>query len=234
MQKQIIVSDWDCTLAEPHERAFYGLHHTQTKLAIADTFNITAECTDQICATLQQEGMRIEKLLTEESVADRFALDTSKVGNFTHLKDRLNTIDPKGWFSRNPELVESIRDLKKHFDIIILSNSPTDLIKNIGHEIGFDMENDFTGFVTMTAENGPPKFVSSQNAFQTIMNRYNPNCESSWAIGDSVKIDLDPAKALGFSTGFVDNIKKTAGESHSYSHRDTIVPMLRHIQRQLP
>jgi FMN phosphatase YigB (HAD superfamily) len=232
VNKPVLITDWDCTLAEPADRSFYAKHRAQTKKAIASTYKLSEQDVEHIASILGKENTRLEKMFSSQEVAARFNVSASNVGNYSELETELNAIDPKGWFQHDPELVKALRELKPYMNIIILSNSPEHLIKNIGTEIGFDMNNDFTGYYTMSAEGGPPKFVNAQNAFQTIIKEQKPNIPQSWSIGDSVKIDLDPASRIGFNTGFVDNIEKTNRETHPYTYRSTIIPMLQRIRRQ--
>ena len=230
-KKPLLICDWDCTLAEPTSRSFYGEHHVKTKEAVANTYDISPEEVERIYTELDRQGVRIEKLFSSQSTVSQFNLSAGKIGQFGQLKESLNQINPDDWFEPNPELVTALRELRPYLSIIVLSNSPLGLIKKIGERIGFDMQADFDGFHTMTSKDGAPKFVNAKGAFHTITQNHASVLPQSWSIGDSPKIDLDPASELGMNTALVDNLDRTPGDKTPYTLKGHTLPILRHIKR---
>lgn len=229
-KKPLLICDWDCTLAEPVTRSFYAHHRIKTEQAIARTYNLSREDQDHIFAMLDKEKIRIEKLLSDQSVSGRFNLSSEGFNHYETLMQGLNSIDPKGWFKQDEQVVETLRQLKPYMDVVVLSNSPAQLISKIGSEIGFEVESDFDAFYTMTAEGGSPKFVDPQKAMETIVRTHNPDIAMSWSIGDSPKIDLEPARELGMNTALVDNLSQHNGD-HSYSFKGNTAEVLKHIRQ---
>jgi FMN phosphatase YigB (HAD superfamily) len=231
MQKRpILICDWDCTLAEPISRDFYSLHRIATKKAVSTQFQLNDSQVEELYSVLSAEGIRIEKLFSSENLVSRFNLTSNGLNRFDIIKDALEDIDPSEWFKPDAELVEELRLLKPHMKIIVLSNSPIGIIRNIGEIIGFDMDNDFDAYYTMTAETGSPKFVNPTAAFDQIIAEQQPVIAQSWSIGDSPKIDLDPALALGMNAAFVDNLDRH-DSAEPYEFKGHTIPTLQRIRR---
>jgi len=233
MQKRpILICDWDCTLAEPTSRDFYNLHRIATKKAISTQFQLNDNQVEELYSVLSAEGIRIEKLFSSANLVSRFNLTSNGPSRFDILKDALESIDPSEWFKPDAELVQELRLLKSHMRIIVLSNSPIGIIRNIGEIIGFDMDKDFDTYYTMTSETGAPKFVNPAAAFDRINADHKPDIAQSWSIGDSPKIDLDPALALGMNTAFVDNLDRH-DSAEPYAFKAHTVPTLQRIRHSL-
>lgn len=203
--KPLLIFDWDCTLAEPKDRSFYANHREKTEQALKEHFNVSETRLADISAQLQDRKLRIEKLLTSPALAREFKLKAARPGDYSILQDSLNTIKADEWFEPDADLVQGVRDLKQYYDIVILSNSPETLIRKIGQIIGFDMDHDFHAVYSLTAEEGPPKFVNAHAAFEKIIKAHSPDIQNSWSLGDTIKTDLDPAQRIGMKTALIDN-----------------------------
>jgi FMN phosphatase YigB (HAD superfamily) len=229
MARPLLIFDWDCTLAEPYERRFYAQHFDKTKQALQTHFHLQADQITSIAATINERGIRLETLFASEKLAREFNISASKLGQYHELVQALNTIDPKGWFDAAPEIVDKVKALRQSHDVVILTNSPKELVTSIAAEVGFDIVKDFDAIYTMTDEQGPPKFIDADAIFKHILETHQPDMSQSWSVGDTAKSDLDPAQKLGLKTAYVDNIGRHPHNDKYDIHAD-IKTILTHIK----
>lgn len=232
--KPILIFDWDCTLAEPRDRSFFSQHREKTKQSLKDHFDLTPARLEHIATSLHERKTRLEKLLSCPDLAREFNLEASRLGQYANLERSLNTIRTDGWFEPDSELVQAVRGLRNHYNIVVLSNSPEGLIRRIGKAIGFDMDQDFLAYYTLTAEGGPPKFVDADAAFQTIIQNHAPDLENSWSLGDSIQTDLEPARKIGMKTALVDNTGRYEPADHDHTAHGPIKDILDWIAIETP
>jgi FMN phosphatase YigB (HAD superfamily) len=212
--KKSIIFDWDCTLAEPRSREFFAIHQQVTQAALAEQYELPQEKIAEIREDLGAQGRRFEEAFFAPDVQTQFNLAAPSQGKFKFLHKNLSSINPEGHFERDESLVASVRALKDEFDLYVLSNSPRELIDKIAAIVGYETEKDFKACFTMSAENGPPKFISAENAFKQILHSQAINPSSCWSLGDSAKTDIKPAQALGLNTILIDNIGSGNGGIH--------------------
>ena len=217
--QRIVVFDFDCTLANPKSRDFYANHSEKTLACIANYFDITKIEAKNISNSLKNNGFRHELALFQSNLVSVVAPQIpEKPPETTLLHTALSEIDPTGHFLPDPALVASLRELHTESKLCLISNSPMPLVQKIAGIIGFDLEKDFDYIDCYHPDAPMPKMVNPEKVFESVKQYFGvTQRDMIFSVGDTLKNDITPAKAKGFSTIFITEDVATGDSQADYA-----------------
>ena len=112
-----------------------------------------------------------------------------------YLEDALNSIEVDGFIKKDDSVIELLRGLSKMHDIVILSNSPKDIVNKTLEVLGVGA---FVKRIYCPDDSGIEK--PNPAVFKKIAQDMGYDTKDCVSIGDSVHKEIIPAKAVGMKT----------------------------------
>lgn len=193
MNTKLVIFDMDGTLYE-----YEGASFSQSGAYQEILKNATLFIAKKTGKTLAEADYVLKDIM--ERWGEQISLALEKEYNITR-EEYFNTvwdINPDAYIKKNIELKPFLENLKKKYQLAVLTDAPMIWVKNVltslGVEAVFD-ENIFEGTGDARKESGA--------AFERVLNKFQIDPNECVMIGDQENMDIDPANAAGLVTVYV-------------------------------